>query len=230
MKLARPDVFHPRIVFAGSPDDGDDAGLVAALRQRGLHAVWRCWNDPQTLRADLVILRDIPDDGGSRDEFFDWTTRVANLRNGADVVAWNAAQRYLRDLGGAGVPVVAAAEQARAEPTATALVFLGGAASHAFTTTGKAEPPAERWEIGRAAVGAAAARLGIDAAELLYARADVTGYGDGVRLAALDLMAPSLGWTHLDAGTRVSQQRQFARCVESALERLGLGPLSHRRP
>ena len=36
MKLARPDVFHPRIVLAGCPalpeGDGDDAGLVAALR------------------------------------------------------------------------------------------------------------------------------------------------------------------------------------------------------
>ena len=39
VKLAWPDVFRPRIVFAGCPalveGDGDDAELVAALRKRG---------------------------------------------------------------------------------------------------------------------------------------------------------------------------------------------------
>jgi len=61
MKLARPDVFHPRIVLAGCPrlvsGDGDDAGLVTALRGRGLHAKWLSWDDPDTVRADVVILR-----------------------------------------------------------------------------------------------------------------------------------------------------------------------------
>ena len=68
MKLARPDVFHPRIVLAGSPQhtrgDGDDAGLIAALRQRGLHARWLSWDDPDTCLADLVILRGTHDDAG----------------------------------------------------------------------------------------------------------------------------------------------------------------------
>ena len=54
VKLARPDVFHPRIVLAGCPalveGDGDDAELVAALRKRGLHARWLSWDDPETLR------------------------------------------------------------------------------------------------------------------------------------------------------------------------------------
>ena len=35
MKLARPDIRHPRIVLAGS-EGGDDAGLIAALRKLGL--------------------------------------------------------------------------------------------------------------------------------------------------------------------------------------------------
>ena len=43
MKLVRPDVFHPRIVLAGCralPEgDGDDAGLVEALRARGVDFV-----------------------------------------------------------------------------------------------------------------------------------------------------------------------------------------------
>ena len=50
MKLARPDLFHPKVVLAGCPKliqgDGDDSGLVAALAKRGLNA--RC---PGTTRT-----------------------------------------------------------------------------------------------------------------------------------------------------------------------------------
>jgi len=77
-----------------------------------------------------------------------------------------------------------------------------------------------------AALAAAAERAGISEAELLYARADVS---DG-RLAGLDLVAPSLGWRRLDAATRELAQGRFALAVESACERLGLGPFSHRGP
>ena len=89
MKLARPDIRHPRIVLVGS-EGGDDAGLVAALRKRGLHAHWLSWVDPETLHADLVILRTTTDYAERRNEFLAWTKRVSNLLNGADVVAWNA--------------------------------------------------------------------------------------------------------------------------------------------
>ena len=79
MKLARPDIFHPRIVLAGCPalpeGDGDDAELVAALRQRGLHARWLSWDDPETLRADLVILR----------AAWDYIDRLANFWTGRGV-------------------------------------------------------------------------------------------------------------------------------------------------
>ena len=46
----------------------------------------------------------------------------------------------------------------------------------------------------------------------------------------LQLVEPSLGWLLLDAGTRDLGQRTFALAVESACERLGLGPFSRRRP
>ena len=102
MKLARPDVRHPRIVLAGCPalpeGDGDDAELVAALRQRGLHARWLSWDDPETLRADLVILRATWDYIDRLDAFLEWTTRVANLLNAPAVVAWNTDKHYLADL------------------------------------------------------------------------------------------------------------------------------------
>jgi hypothetical protein len=110
MKLARPDVFHPRIVLAGCPrhvrGDGDDAGLVAALRHRGLHARWLSWDDPDVGDAHLVILRATHDYADRLDEFLAWTTSVAHLLNPPAVVAWNADRRYLADLAGRGVPTV----------------------------------------------------------------------------------------------------------------------------
>jgi hypothetical protein len=267
MKLARPDVFHPRIVLAGCPrhasGDADDAGLVAALRQRGLQARWLSWDDPDIAGAHLVILRATHDYADRLDEFLAWTTSVANLLNPPAVVAWNADRRYLSDLADRGVPtvsgeVVAPGERARLPrsgqvfigPTVgtgtrrfgdrtaaaaylaqtkqsvfvqpadsaaeTVLIFLGGKPSHAFPP----EPDFELWDVGAAALAAAAS----DPSELLYARVHLSG----VRVVELQLVDPSLGWRRLDADTRDLAQREFALAVESALERLGLGPLSHR--
>jgi hypothetical protein len=276
MKLARPDVFHPRIVLAGCPEqvagDGDDAGLVAALRHRGLHARWSSWDDPDTSRADLVILRATCDYADRLDEFLAWTTGVANLLNAPPVVAWNADRHYLADLADRGVPtvpgeVIAPGDRVRLPRTGdvfvgattgtgtrrcgdrsaaaayvadlhaagrsvlvqgadsapeTVLVFLGGKPSHAFPP----EPDFEIWEVGVAALAAAAAQAGVNAGELLYARAHLIGS----RVLELQLVEPSLGFRLLDVGARDLAEREFALGVESALERLGLGPLSHRRP
>lgn len=140
----------------------------------------------------------------------------------------------------------------------TALVFLGGRQSHAFTkgpllpspgarpaldhsgtyaeeTLRPAEPDFALWDVGHAALAAAAAHLGIGVDEFLYARVDVIGGPDDPRLLELELVEPSLGWRQLDEAARVVQQRVFACAVESALDRLGLGPLDnrpgpHRRP
>jgi hypothetical protein len=133
------------------------------------------------------------------------------------------------------------------------LVFLGGEQSHAFTK-GPMLPPAgqrpvfdpsgtyaeeslrpahpdfELWDVGHAALDAAAAHLNIKATDLLYARVDVIGGPDDPVLLELELVEPSLGWRQLDPATRDLQQRQFAIGVESALDRLGLGPFSHRSP
>jgi len=110
VKLARPNIFHPRIVLASCrqlPDgDGDDAGLVGALRHRGLHARWMPWDDPQTENADLVILRAAWDYAERREEFLAWTARVRNLLNAPTVVGWNSDKHYLQDLADAGIPTV----------------------------------------------------------------------------------------------------------------------------
>jgi hypothetical protein len=312
VKLARPDVFHPRIVLAGCPalpeGDGDDDGLVAALGKRGLHARWLSWDDPQALEADLVILRAAWDYIDRLDEFLVWTKRVRNLLNPPQVVLWNTDKRYLADLADAGVPTVpsrffapgekirlprgevvvkpaigvgsvgalrfsdpcqarahAASLQAesrtvlvqpydpRIEDGETALVFLGGRQSHAFTkgpilpppgqapvfdesgtyaeeTLAPADPDFEVWDVGHAALAAAATHLGMGVADLLYARVDVIGNRRDAQILELELVEPSLGWRQLDKAVRTQQQREFALGVESALDRLGLGPLSHRRP
>lgn len=312
MKLARPDVFHPRIVLAGCPQlvegDGDDAGLVKALRNRGLHARWLSWDDPQTLDADLVILRATWDYAERRDEFLAWASRVRNLLNAPAVVTWNSDKHYLRDLADAAVPTIpsyffepgdpvrlpkgevvvkpaigagsidtgrfvdpAAARahvaalqasgrtalvqpyDARVEQGETALVFLGGRQSHAFTkgpmlppqgespalhksgtyveeSLAPADPDFAMWDVGVAALAAAARHLGIETSELLYARVDLIGDAEEPLLLEFEVVEPGLGWCQLDERTRELQQRAFAVEVESALERLGLGPLSHRRP
>jgi hypothetical protein len=226
MKLARPDIRHPRIVLAGS-QRGDDAGLPAALRKRGLHARWLSWDDPATLDADLVILRTNSDYGDRLDEFLAWTKRVPNLLNAPDAVAWNAGRRYLRDLHDAGVVI---SSRPTAPVAATALIFLGGIQAHAFTKSAAVDADFELWDLGQAGLHAAADHLGIGTDELLYARADLVGGPGDAKLVGLDLVAPSLGWTLLDDAARDDGQRQFALCVESALDRLGLGPLSHRGP
>ena len=227
MKLARPDIRHPRIVLAGS-QDGDDAGLVAALRKRGQHARWLSWDDPDTLDADLVILRTHTDYADRLDEFLAWAKRVPNLLNAPDVVAWNVGRHYLHDLRDAGVPI--RGRRRSGSVALTALVFLGGIQSHAFTQKSPVDADFELWDVGQAALRAVADHLGIGAEELLYARVDVIGGPGDAEVVDLNLVAPSLGWRLLDDGARDDGQRQFALCVESALERLGLGPLSHRGP
>ncbi|KUH97581.1 hypothetical protein AU190_12865 [Mycolicibacterium acapulense] len=289
MKLARPDVFHPRIVLAGCPalpeGDGDDAGLVAALGKHGLHARWMSWDDPATLEADLVILRATWDYIDRLDEFLSWTRRVRHLLNPARVVPWNSDKRYLADLAAAGVPTVptrfvdpgdavrlpnsdevvvkpavgvgsveglrfsdrdearrhadrllAAGRTVliqpydeRIEDGETALVFIGGAQSHAFAKC-PADPDFEVWDVGHQALAAAAAHLDLSPEELLYARVDVIGGHADPRVLEVELIEPSLGWMQLDETTRGRQHREFVVAVESALDRFGLGPLSHRRP
>lgn len=288
--------------------DGDDSGLVEALRARGLHARWLSWDDPDTERTDVVVLRATWDYIDRLDEFLAWTRRVPNLLNAPDVVAWNTDKRYLADLAAAGVPTVpsrffapgerlsldggevvvkpavgagsvgaqrftdpdAAREHAatlqdagrtvlvqpydpRIADGETAMVFLAGEQSHAFTkgpilpppghrpefddsgtyaeeSLQAAEPDFELWDVGHAALAAAGAHLGIAPSEFLYARVDVIGGPRDPRLLELELVEPSLGWRQIDEVDRARQQRAFALGVESALDRLGLGPFSHRGP
>ena len=158
---------------------------------------------------------------------------MANLLNPPAAIAWNADRRYRRDLAAAGIPVAAAGTGAQAP--GTTLIFLSGEQSHAFGPSAAGvlrgtEEDFELWDLGYAAVDIACARAGINRTELLFARVDLIGGQRDPVVDELDLVAPDLGWRHLDDDTRGLQQRRFALGVESACERLGLGPLSHRGP
>ena len=141
----------------------------------------------------------------------------------------------------------------RVEDGETALVFLGGRQSHAFTKGPILPPPGRRPVFDESGTYAEESLTPADPTsssgtsamrrwpprpptsastrtDFLYARVDVIGGPDDPQLLELELVEPSLGWRQLDATTRARQQREFALGVESALDRLGLGPLSHRRP
>jgi hypothetical protein len=116
----------------------------------------------------------------------------------------------------------------------TALVYLGGQFSHAFTKgamltddavldpTGKfvverlapAEPDAARRLVAEDVLDAATGVLGIRRADLLYARVDLVAGNDGSPLLLeLELAEPSLGFRQTGSGAPL----RFASAVRSAL-------------
>lgn len=165
----------------------------------------------------------------------------------------DAAQAHAAGLQAQGRAVLVQPYDPRIADGETALVFLNGEESHAFTkgpilppagyepdfdasgtyaeeSLSPADPDDAVWRLGRLAVHAVTQRFGMAAEDLLYARVDVIGGPDDPRLLELELVEPSLGFRQLGEADRDDAERQFALGVESALERFGLGPLSHRRP
>jgi glutathione synthase/RimK-type ligase-like ATP-grasp enzyme len=102
----------PRIALATCrelPAGDEDAGpLLAACAGAGLDTDWRSWDDPAVDWGsyDLVVVRATWDYASRRDEFTAWAASVPRLANPADVITWNTDKTYLRELAGAGVPVV----------------------------------------------------------------------------------------------------------------------------
>src|ERR1700738_943424 len=98
---------------ARAPDLDDDWPLLrAALAGRGVEATAAAWTDPtvEWSKFDLVVIRGTWDYVGRLEEYLAWVGQVATgtrLVNPAPVVAWNVDKRYLNDLAGRGVPVVA---------------------------------------------------------------------------------------------------------------------------
>ncbi|WP_306215236.1 ATP-grasp domain-containing protein [Actinoplanes sp. RD1] len=90
----------------GLPEgDGDEAGLVEALRVHGLPARWQPWGDE--VSADtLVVLRATWDYPDRPEEFHRWCASVPHLANDHEVVRYNLDKSYLVALAAAGVPVI----------------------------------------------------------------------------------------------------------------------------
>jgi hypothetical protein len=121
-----PDVLIASCAAAAGKDE-DEPLLVAALAARGVSAAPADWADDGVDwgAAAVVVVRSTWDYAPRRDEFLAWAHRVADataLLNPAGVLAWNTDKRYLRELAGAGVPVVPTAwieEPGDADPALT---------------------------------------------------------------------------------------------------------------
>lgn len=87
----------------------DDLPLVhAASADAGLAVEVVRWDAPDVDWAayDLVVVRSCWDYTWRVEEFLAWAGAVPRLRNPVEVLRWNADKTYLRDLAGAGCPVV----------------------------------------------------------------------------------------------------------------------------
>lgn len=90
----------------------DDAGLLAALREHGVHAQPRIWSDPAVDWAghDALLVRSTWDYFQRYAEFQQWYRRIEALRcpiaNPLPLLAWNSDKRYLLELAAHGVAIV----------------------------------------------------------------------------------------------------------------------------
>ncbi|HYO36772.1 MAG TPA: hypothetical protein VER97_11900 [Geodermatophilus sp.] len=105
-----PDVLLASCAAAAGKDE-DEPLLVAALAAEDLTASAADWADPAVdwAAAAAVVVRSAWDYAPRREEFLAWARRVeavTRLHNPAAVLTWNTDKRYLRELAGAGVPVV----------------------------------------------------------------------------------------------------------------------------
>jgi hypothetical protein len=88
--------------------DEDDRLVLPELATRGITAVPVSWDDDAVDwdGFDLAVVRSTWDYVDRPGEFLAWAQSVPRLANPASVLRWNTDKRYLRDLAGAGVPVV----------------------------------------------------------------------------------------------------------------------------
>lgn len=103
---------RPRIALVTCSDlpggEPEDRALIVALAERNADASIEVWDDASVdwSAFDLVVLRSVWDYSLRRDEFLAWAYSVPNLRNPANVIAWNSDKHYITSLAGAGMPVV----------------------------------------------------------------------------------------------------------------------------
>ncbi|MEV6207080.1 hypothetical protein [Kitasatospora sp. NPDC051914] len=103
----------PAVAYVTSREAPDMEAEVAlaAFAGQGLAAERVVWDDPaaEWSRYDVAVVRSTWDYIGRRAEFLDWARRTAELTrlcNPVPVLERNTDKTYLRELAGAGVPVV----------------------------------------------------------------------------------------------------------------------------
>ncbi|GAA1895148.1 hypothetical protein [Actinomadura bangladeshensis] len=88
----------------GSDDVRDLIGALASLEVEAEPVIWD--GDVDWSRYDLVVIRSTWDYTSRRDAYVAWAESLPRVLNPAEVIRWNTDKRYLRDLAGAGLPVV----------------------------------------------------------------------------------------------------------------------------
>ena len=92
------------------PDlDPDDQPLVELFHKMGIEATPAIWSDPTINWAgfDHIIVRNTWDYTNRLDEFLTWVkTYQSRTQNSYEMILWNSNKTYLKDLAGAGFPIV----------------------------------------------------------------------------------------------------------------------------
>lgn len=92
------------------PDlDPDDQPLVELFHKMGIEATPAIWSDSTINWAgfDQIIVRNTWDYSGRLEEFLTWVkTHQSRIHNSYEMILWNTDKIYLKDLVGAGFPIV----------------------------------------------------------------------------------------------------------------------------
>jgi len=92
------------------PDlDPDDQPLVELFHKMGIEATPAIWSDPTINWAgfDHIIVRNTWDYTNRLEEFLTWVkTYQSRIQNSYEIILWNSNKIYLKDLAGAGFPIV----------------------------------------------------------------------------------------------------------------------------
>jgi glutathione synthase/RimK-type ligase-like ATP-grasp enzyme len=106
-------LVSPRIALATCeelPDlDPDDQPLVGLFHEIGIEATPAIWSDPTINWADFdhIIVRNTWDYTNRCEEFLAWAKMYeSRIRNSYETILWNSNKIYLKDLAGAGFPIV----------------------------------------------------------------------------------------------------------------------------
>ncbi len=88
--------------------DPDEEILLRALRENGVDAQWRSWDDVSVdwSNYELVVIRSTWNYVGARDQFLSWTRSLRRVENPTEVLEENTDKHYLGRLRDAGIAII----------------------------------------------------------------------------------------------------------------------------